>query len=321
MIKNISPLLAACVLAACSGNPLNFGGTTPAPVDPGEVGEPAPITGVEVPAVVAQHVKKATYTPGAPTMKIDLRTLDGTPLEATYQRATQFDAAGFEAYRVQETRSQRQFLALFKRGDAVEAGVVADGGQFVNYFGGGTFARLKAFTLPTPVTPLPTQTNLNPQPTLLATYTGGYVGLMNFGPEVPNSVLAPQRSLRVQGDAVINADFNAENLSLNGGVTNRVMLPDPEGGPAGAAVPLDNIYFSVTQITPQGAFSGIVKLDAQTSIGNYAGVFGGNGAAELAGVTVLKPIKDQPLAREHGAFVLTKCIIGVVGAVNSPLCP
>lgn len=315
MIRKHVPLLAAFALAACGGNPLNFGGTTPAPVDPGELGEEAPITGVTVPARVAQHLKKATYTPGAPTMKIDLRTLDGTPLEATYQRAAQFDAAGFEAYTVQETRSQRQFLALFKRGAAVEAGVVADGGQFVNYFGGGTFARLQPFTLPTPVTPLPTQTNLNPQPTLLATYAGGYVGLLNWGTPVPHpgAPFDPVRSHRVEGDVMINADFNADNLSINGGVRNRTIVDTGD--------PLQDIFFEVTQITADGAFSGIVKFDPQKAIGNYAGVFGGAGAAEVAGVTLLGPIDGDATAREHGAFVLPKCIIGVVGAVNHPSCP
>jgi len=327
MIRNHLPLLAAFALAACGGNPLNFAGTTPAPVDPGELGEEAPITGVAVPAVVAQHLKKATYTPGAPTMKIDLRTLDGTPLEATYQRAAQFDAAGFEAYTVQETRSQRQFLALFKRGNAVEAGVVADGGQFVNYFGGGTFARLQPFTLPTPVTPLPTQTNLNPQPTLLATYIGGYVGLLNSGVDVPQPGVPfdPQRSFRVTGEAMINADFNPDNLSLNGGVRNRVINPDPTATAAEGNIPgpiaLQDIFFEVTQITENGAFSGVVKFDPTKTIGNYAGVFGGTGAAEVAGVTLFKPIDGDANTREHGAFVLPKCIVGVVGAVNHPSCP
>ncbi|MDP2083866.1 MAG: hypothetical protein Q8K20_01600, partial [Gemmobacter sp.] len=229
MIRKHLPLLAALALAACSGNPLSFGeAVTPEPPPPVNPEDPAPIEGVSVPAGIAQHVRTASYTPGAPTAQIDLRSLDGTPISATYQRATQFDVAGFEAYTIQETRAQRQFLALFKRGNHVEAGAIADGGQFGKYFGGGTFRRLvpNSYTLPTPVTPLPTETNLNPQPTLLATYVGGYVGLLNSGPIVPNSTLDPQRSFRVTGDVAINADF--ENMKLNGRVTNRLILPDPE---------------------------------------------------------------------------------------------
>lgn len=304
MIRNFAPLAAAAFVAACGGSPLNFGGTVPEPTPPGEIGDDAPITGIEVPEVVAQHLKTATYSPGAPTMQIDLRTLDGTPLAATYRRAAAFDAAGFEAYTVQETRSQRQFLALFKRGAAVEAGVVADGGQFVNYFGGATFARLQPFTLPTPMTPAPTPSNPTPQPTLLATYTGGYIGVLNRGTAVPHpgTPFDPHRSDRVTGEVMMNADFNAQNMSVNGGVRGRQVVDTGEA--------LKDIFFEVTQITPQGAFSGVIKFDPRTVVGNYAGVFGGAGAAEVAGATILRPIEGDPTTREHGAFVLPKCAPG-----------
>lgn len=313
MIRKFVPLAAALALAACgSGNPLNFGGEVPEPepTDPKEIGEDAPITGIQVPEVIAQHLKKAAYSPGAPTMTIDLRTLDGTPLQATYQRATQFDTVGFDAYTVQETRSQRQFLALFKRGNAVEAGVVGDGGQFVNYFAGATFSRLQPFTLPSPVTPPSTGTNLEPQPTLLATYTGGYIGLVNWGEAQgdPDDPFVPRRAYRVTGEAMLNADFNADNLSVNGGVRNRQI---EETGEA-----LQDIFFWVTQITPDGAFSGVIKFDPSKIIGNYAGVFGGTGASEVAGATILRPIEGDAIAREHGAFVLPKCAPG-----DAPPCP
>lgn len=328
MIRKHAPLLAVLALAACGGNPLQFGGP-PAPPEPpppvGEPGEDAPITGVTVPAIVAQHVRSAEYTPGALTMKIDLRTLDGTPLSATYERAAQYDAAGFDAYTIQETRSQRQFLALFRRSGNATAGVVADGGQFVNYFGGGIFSRgMQSFTLPSPTVPLPgqVQTGLTPRETLLATYTGGYVGLVNAGPDVnhPQDPFDPRRPFRVTGETMINADFNADNLSINGGVRNRTMLPDPDptADPATnlpAPVPLEDIFFNVTQITADGAFSGIVKFRAsalgpEQSIGNYAGVFSGAGATDVAGVTLLRPIRGDSVTKEHGAFALPLCRAG-----------
>lgn len=313
MIRKFASLATVLALVACGGgNPLNFGGTTPEPepTDPGEIGGTAPITGIQVPGVIAQHLKTAAYTPGAPTMNIDLRTLDGTPLAATYQRATQYDVSGFEAYTVQETKSQRQFLALFKRGDAVQAGTVADGGQFVNYFGGATFSRLQPFSLPTATTPPTTGTNLEPQPTLLATYTGGYVGLLNWGEPVGGAgdEFAPVRSYRVTGDVMMNADFNADNLSVNGGVRNRQIVDTGEA--------LQTIFFEVTQITADGAFSGLIKFDPTKVVGNYAGLFGGSGASEVAGATILNPIEGEALAREHGAFVATKCAAG-----DPPPCP
>lgn len=312
MIRNHLPLLAVLALAACGGgNPFNFSGEPPEPTVPGELGEEAPITGVTVPAVVAQHLKTASYTPGAPTMKIDLRTLDGSPLEANYQRAAEFDAAGFEAYTVQETRSQRKFLALFRRSGGAEAGVVADGGQFVNYFGGGTFSRMQGFSLPTPTNPLPGQVNnpLVPQPTLLATYTGGYIGLMNIGPDVthPGNAFDPRQSYRVTGETMINADFNPENLSVNGGVRNRSIVETGEA--------LEEIFFNVTQITPDGAFSGVVKFRAnilgpEQTIGNYAGVFSGVAATDVAGAAVLRPYRGDNVTMEHGAFALPLCRAG-----------
>lgn len=292
MISRHAPLLAVLALAACSGNPLQFGGPPAPPPPVGEPGEPAPINGVVVPAVVAQHLRSAEYTPGAPTMKVDLRTLDGSPLLATYNRAAALDVAGFDAYTIQESRSQRKFLALFRRSGAVEAGVVADGGQFVNYFGGGTFARLQPFSLPAG------------GGSLLATYTGGYVGLLNFGNPVPGpgGAFDPAQSFRVQGEAMLNADFNAQNLSVNGGVRNRSIVE------TGAL--LQDIFFEFTQITAEGSFSGIVKFDPTKSIGNYAGVFGGAGGTDVAGATILRPIDGNANAREHGAFALSKCSPG-----------
>ena len=292
MIRKHAPLLAVLVLAACSGNPLQFGGP-PQPAPPaGEPGEEAPITGVTVPAVVAQQLRSATYTPGAPTIRIDLRTLDGSPLEAAYTRDATLDVAGFEAYTIQETRSQRKFIALFRRSGAAEAGVVADGGQFVNYFGGGTFARLQPFSLPNQGGPL------------LASYSGGYVGLLNFGTTLPGpgGAFDPAQSFRVQGEVLLNADFNAAAPSVNGGVRNRTIVE------TGAA--LDDIFFEVTQITADGAFSGIVKFDPTKAIGNYAGVFGGAGGTDVAGATVLRPIDGDTAAREHGAFAMSKCAAG-----------
>ena len=302
------PLAAVLALVACGGgNPLNFGGTTtpePEPTDPTAVGEEVEIVGVEVPLVLKQHLRTASYTPGAPTMRIDLRTLDGTPLAATYQRSPEFDAAGFEAYTVQETRSQRQFLALFKRGSTVEAGAVADGGQFVNYFGGATFSRMQPFTLPQPEVPPTGGTNLEPQPTLLATYTGGYVGLLNSGVEVPNSTLSPHRSYRITGDVALNADFNADNMAVNGQISNRFNVDK------GEEMEIHTVYLAVTQITASGAFSGLIKFSPTETRGNYAGLFGGDGAVEAAGATIFNPIAGDSTVWEHGAFVATKCVAG-----------
>lgn len=302
MITKYLPLLAVVGLAACSGNPLNFGGLPPPEPPPpaGEIGEEAPITGVEVPAVVANHLRGATYLPGSPVMQIDLRTMDGTPLNATYARDPSLDVAGYDAYTIQETASQRKFVALFRRSGTVEAGAVADGGQFINYFGGATFRQVQPFTLPAAP---------GPGDTLLATYTGGYIGLLNFGPPQnhPGPPFDPAQSARVQGEVMLNADFNASNMSVAGGIRNRSIVDD--------GTPLQDVFFWVTEINPNGAFSGTIRFTPQKTIGNYAGVFGAGGA-DVAGATILRPIDGDNTTREHGAFAIPRCAVG-----DPPPCP
>jgi hypothetical protein len=302
MIRKYVPLLAVVGLAACSGNPLNFGGVAPEPPPPvGEVGEDAPITGIEVPGVIANHLRSATYTPGATTMQIDLRSGDGTPLQANYTRDASLDVAGYDAYTIQETRSQRKFIALFRRSGAAEAGTVADGGQFINYFGGGTFRQVVPFSLPTPQ---------GPEGTLLATYTGGYVGLLNFGPPQnhPGAPFDPQQPARVEGEIMLNADFNPDNMQvLGGGIRNRRIVDN--------GAELDDVFFWVTEINPNGAFSGTIRFTPDKTIGNYAGVFGGAGT-DVAGATVLRPIDGDTTTQERGAFALPRC-----GAGDPSPCP
>ena len=302
MKSSFAALCALSLLAACGGNPLDLG-EVPEPSDPtGPIGEEAPIIGVEVPGVIAQNLRSASYTPGAPSMRIDLRTLDGTPLQATYTKDESLSINGFDAYTVQETRSQRKFLALFRQaGDGAQAGVVADGGQFANYFGGGTFTQLKPFSAPT-------------GNKLLATYVGAYVGLLNTGDIAPGSeeYLRARQSFRVTGDVAMNADFNAGNMSVNGEIANRQVVE--------TGTKFHPVYFQVTDVNGQGAFSGLLVDATGGTVGNYAGAFAGRGAAHVAGATVLtpseleaghRPLPDvYPGAVEHGAFVAPVCAPG-----------
>jgi hypothetical protein len=289
MIRSIAPLAAAAfALAACDGNPFGAGGPTP-PTPPSD--DP------EIAARLRQNVAGAAFDPATGTLRVDLRSLDGTPVSATYARTPALDTNGFLAYTAQETSSQRLFLALVRRGaaGATEALTVADGGQFANSFGGGTYQRLGAFTMPG---------------SGLASYSGGYVGLLNTGATVPGPGpgFDPQQSFRVTGEMLLNADFNAGNAAVNGAVRNRQVVE------TGAALP--DVFLWVAEVNPDGRFQGSVRLTPSEIVGDYGGTFGGLGASEVAGVMVFNPIPGERDLREHGAFVLPRCAPG-----DPPPCP
>lgn len=302
MIRKLAPFAVAGIVAACSGggNPLNFGGVvTPPPEEELPDAEtPAPITGVQVPAVIAHNLRAATYEPGSPTVRIDLVALDGTPMNATYRREPSLDVSGFEAYTVQEGPNMRKFIALFRRAGQSAGGVVGDGGQYGTYFAGASYTNLQAFTLPTPA-------QIGPTGTLQAVYRGGYVGVLNTGTPLPapGVVFPPSQSLRVTGELEMVADFNAENMSVNGGIANRSIVD------TGAA--LGKVHLKVTQITPDGAFSGLIAYaepgsDYDTALGHYSGAFGGTGAVSVAGGTKFNPVPGEAKLWEHGSFVGTR---------------
>ncbi|MFN3938361.1 MAG: hypothetical protein ACK4KW_12380 [Gemmobacter sp.] len=291
MIRKSVPLLAAIGLSACSGNPINFGTgpVEPAP-PPGEIGEEIVAEELVVPAILRQNLNGYGGNPGAATITVSLASLDGSPVNATYARDPALDLNGFAAYSVQEATTQRKFVALVQRSASgrSEALVVADGGQFVNYFGGGEYSRNGAFNLPA---------------SGLASYGGNYVGVLNFGdstPGGPGGALDPAQSFRVTGRILINADFN--DFAINGGIDNRSIVE--------TATPLDPQFLEVTQINAQGAFAGVTKFDSRTPSGNYGGIFAGPNAGEVAGVVVLRPLRNEALSREHGAFVLPRCAAG-----------
>lgn len=275
---------ALLALAACDGNPFVEDGGGGG----GGGGRPVP---PEVPAVLKQNLDAAVYDPATQTLRIRLASLDASPLTATYTRTPALDVAGYEAYVVQETTLQRKFVALFKASErgTVQAGVVADGGQFNRYFGGGTYSRMDLFTMPD---------------SGLASYVGSYAGVITL-----NNPDDPAAPMRTEGTIVINADFT--DMSVNGGVIDRSIVETGEE--------LASLALVVTDITANGDFQGNVEFlgDPNRTIGTYGGLFGGVGASDLAGVLVIRPIADEDQIFEHGVFVLPKC--GTPG--DSALCP
>lgn len=309
MNNHILPLLAVCAVAACSGNPLPTGGG-----GGGGGGGVAP-PGLEVPEVIRQNLYGATFDAENQTLVVDMRSLDGTPIQLNYVRDPALDAGGYMAFSTQDTTSQRKFVAMFKRtpSGTIQGGTAADGGQFVNYFGGGSYGRLGVFTLPT---------------SGLASYAGEYVGLINTGFATtpgPGGALNPRQSYRVTGRMLLNADFNANNMQVNGGVDQRRIveagtMTDAEfqalpANDTGMPANLPPIFLEVTGIESNGTFENVVKLNPQQTVGDYSGMFGGRDASDVAGAMVFRPLSGtQPI--EHGAFVLPRC----VGGSPSP-CP
>ncbi|MBC7153277.1 MAG: hypothetical protein H5U19_01365 [Rhodobacteraceae bacterium] len=292
----ISSFLLAVVLAGCGGNSFDkVAVVDPGPVEPappvGELGDPVDPNGVTVPAVLAQNLDAAVFDPVAQTLTISLTSLDGSPVSAAYNRDTSLDVPGFQAYSIQENTTQRKFVALFRESASgnSQAGVVADGGQFVNTFGGGTFARFNSATATLPTTGL-------------ASYTGEYAGVLNTGDALPGpgAPFDPVQSHRVTGEVLLNADFN--DMTVNGGIRNRQVV---ETGQV-----YDDVFLAVTGISADGAFAGVAKRDPVATMGNYGGVFAGPNASEVAGVIVVNPVVGATDLVEHGAFVIPACVGG-----------
>ncbi|PJJ86512.1 hypothetical protein CLV77_1059 [Brevirhabdus pacifica] len=292
MIRMTSVLLMAGLLTACGGSGSNiiadgFGGAGGGGTGSGTGGTSGGTTNAEgIPTVLAKNVEKITYDSTAQTLKVTLSGLDASDKEATYNRNAALDLNGYLAYDIQESSAQRRFVALVKESarGTVMASVVADGGQFNRYFGGGYYSRIDAYTIPT---------------SGLATYIGSYAGVITLN----DGSGGPQRT---QGTVTLNADFT--NSLVNGAVTNR----STTGGQA-----LDTLVLTATSIDETGTFLGKVEFEDLTGVGDYGGLFGGTDASDVAGVLVVNPIGGDGTVWEHGAFVLPRC--GTAG--DAATCP
>ena len=308
------PVLAFLLVAACSGgNPF---GTTVAGGGGSGTDELA------VPAAVAEDLRAISYSSaGSGTLAVDLNGLVASGTVAPFVRNASFDVNGYQAFTYQETGLQRSYVAFVATNarNTLLAAAVTDGGQFNRHFGGTTFARVSFYQKPV-VTP--------GVETGQFSYAGGYAGVMTVGtsadPNLPPG-LAPVGIYRTEGDTLINANF--ANSLVNGGIDNRWALDN-----AGNKVDLTGdgviddkdmlpaLALVSSPINGSGAFTGNVELfgppDApQSAVGTYAGLFGGIGATDVAGVIVIKPFATNS-PKEYGVFNLPRC--DLAGA--SPLC-
>lgn len=292
MKNSVLAVAALVALAACDG--VGGGGGTGGPGDPGT---PPPVNGV--PAAIAGDLDGAAYAAGAETLTVQI-TLDSGVVNAVYGRNS--------AYDILNTDGAPQYLAFTNQDDpldrfgtglagqsadgAVQAVVVADGGQFTKFFGGATFSQTSTYTAPT---------------TGLVSYAGTYAGLINVSTRdgtlpAPGADLdlLPERSGRVRGDIFLNAGF-ADN-SINGAIINRQDVD-------GLGFTLDTVFLIPGTIGADGTFGGDAQDREQNSVGSYAGIFGGNGATSVAGGIKLDGEFADGVTNEieYGIFVLNRC--------------
>jgi hypothetical protein len=294
-------VMALVLLAGCDGNPFPSGGS-----GSGGGGGTTPPATTAVPASVKGNMNSASYTPGDPTIKINMTSQDASILSASYKRNPTYDVAGYTAYTYQETTSNRYVLALVKQTGSAKGLVAVEGGQFANYHGGGDFVRATAdvFTLPTSGVGAP------------YTYSGSYVGLMNVGEAVPGpgGDLDPTRAYRTTGRALITADFM--EMSISGGVDQRSFVDASAAtNPSLPQTPLSTISLFQAPITASGTFAGKVKI-GENEVGDYAGLFAGLNASQIATLLVFTPYVSSSIIKEHGLIVLGNC-----AAAGGPACP
>lgn len=292
---------ALAVLAACGdGNPFTGGATAP---------PTAPEPGISIPATVQGDVASFTYDPANQTLtvtalELDTDALDGPDsLNGVYTRQPALDRPGYEAYRIQDTSTERHVIAYVRQIDDTRAGIFVTGGQFETYFGGGLYGRDGDFE----------------PATGKVQYGGNYVGLTNIPRNPPTDLdpitsttpppdaLLPRQSAEVTGIILITADFT--DNSVEGGVSNRVL--------GGTGEALESIFLQATEIEANGSFSGKVQQN-NIDRGDYGGIFGGTDSSVVAGSLFVEAHMSNYLnEEEHGLFVLVQC--GTPGA--SPICP
>ena len=304
MYRYAAASVVFAMLAGCQGeNPLYFN-------DPEEVVEETTEETVEEETPIdlsdlENNLTTAVYDPDTETLYVDMYALDRVgedyPLEQ-YIRTESLDVPGYAAYTYQDDALDRFFVALCGQSPygTAQGAVVADGGQFGEYFGGTQMFAIEAYTGGPEVG--------------LVSYAGTYAGITNLGyrgdeimeiPTPPGDVssLTTMQPAVVQGEVFLNADFG--DNAVNGAIYNRQIV-NVTGQPA---TDLEDIYLQVGIIDENGAFYGTTSFgDTDQDNGVYGGVFAGTNATGVAGAVLLNDFdEDRDQEQEYGIFVLTQC--------------
>jgi hypothetical protein len=313
----MKPVIAAAlssfvVLAACDGeNPFQVVSTPIVADDPTE-----PFTEEElasIPEGLSGSVTGVTFAPGSNTITVTGLPLDqvgGTFPEAVFNANTNLNVPGYTAYAYQDDNLDRMFVMLIAEDTAsgVQAGAVADGGQFAEFFGGGFYRQIGPYT----------------PDTGLVSYGGTYAGVSNVDangnellpPPAVGPAIAPEQPAQIVGDIFINADFGQN--TVNGGIENVEYFNLNAADIATFGTDLPDVLLVSAPISAAGEFQGLVQNPGLVTIGGYGGTFGGTGATGVGGTMILDGDWDPNRNGEfqYGVFVLTQC--GEPG--DAPIC-
>ncbi|WP_353475319.1 hypothetical protein PVT71_17355 [Salipiger sp. H15] len=263
------------------------------------------------------------------TVTVRLVGLDTSPVDAVYTRNDRLtEVMGLDdyvAYSVQEDALDRFFLALggMSPDGSVSAVAVGDGGQFNNVFQDADYARDGAFDPPDYETdPASGQ----------VTYVGNYAAVTNLGsragldlkpvgdlPDDYSQLALPGQPAQITGVIFLNANF-ADAL-VNGEILNRTLIDIRDADPTfpTGRTSLDKVVLTESTIDELGEFTGGAEFEDESSVGTFAGIFGGEDATYAAGTTDLAWHLSAPFGEdgeydieEVGMFVLTQC--GKAGA-------
>ena len=323
-------LAMVCALAACSGNPFGTGSGGGDTWLRGHGGGTGTLAVPENLRGAARNQVQAVYVPGATPAQDRLQInvpFGGNPQVVPWTRRTDLDVPGYSAFVFQDDALDRSFVGFGARSSdgSVRAAVTGDGGQANRVLQGAIYQREGGFSAPTDA------------PTGMVSYAGTYVGVSN-APTLPVNPISPQPpsdpslpglgGARVTGQVFMNADFNAQGMTVEGAIYDRQLIE--------LGVPLESVILVQTELAADGTFSGnaerperyvlpsglILSGADRTDIGDYGGVIGGSQAGSLAGVLVIgangvyrtdvldadgRPTVLDPAAVETGIFVIDRC--------------
>ena len=298
MTRLIIGLTASLGLAACGGTP-PFGGTTSDADDASSA----------IPTAIAGSVQSVTYDPGSQTLTVVGVPFDDGPATGVYRRRPALDRPGYQAFTAQDGSLDRHTTAYVQNINGTQAGLVLTGVQFEEYYGGVVYSASSYSA------PVPTDAQ---QDGGLVSYAGNYIGLLN-GPGSDEDLTAvaagtspsatSDQAAEVTGQVLITGDF-AQGQVDGVGYNRRVLDYDSNGvlSPNDAnPLAVDDLALDGTAIQTDGTFAGTVSVGNQVR-GEYAGVFGGTGATEVAGgLFAEEHITEFQNEDEYGIFVLSQC--------------
>jgi hypothetical protein len=253
----------------------------------------------EIPESLARDLESFTYDATNETLTIRGVTLEDGPFEDVYRRRPGLDRGDYEAYTAQDGSLDRHSTAYVRDIRGTRAAIAVTGGQFTYYFSGGAYSNAGNFTAPVPAG---SDTDGG-----LVSYAGNYVGILNtpgsgedlipVAPGTPVS-LRPTQGAEVTGTILINASFS--DGTVNGTITDRVIVDSP-------TVAVEDLDLAPAPIATDGTFFGDSSVNLQNR-GTYGGIFGGDGATEVAGIVEAEEhIGDLTNEIEIGVFVLAQC--------------